>query len=405
MPEPTNHMGPSSSRPAISNQRLRLVGIVALCVAGLVVVTGVVGRVMANQSLKTWSSEQAIPTVSLVSLKSGEADHSLILPGDVQAFINAPIHARVSGYLKRWYVDIGAPVKAGQLLAEVDTPDLDQQLAQAKADLATANANANLARTTATRWTGLLAQDAVSRQEADEKNGDLAAKASLANSARANVLRLQALESFKRITAPFPGVVTARNTDIGQLIAEGTPTAAPLFTVADEHRLRIYVHIPQSYIAQVRPGMTATMTVPEYPGRTFTATFVNSSGAVAAQTGSLLAELQIDNADHALKPGEYAQVTFPLPGQPGALRVPASALITRHDGAAVAVVGPGSRIQFRPITIVHDLGASVEIAGGLNSSDKVVDNPADTLQPGDLVRVAGASAEAHASAQHGAAHG
>jgi RND family efflux transporter MFP subunit len=402
MPEPV----PAQSSQ-ISNRRLKLAGVVALCVAGLVVATGVVTRVMANQSLKAWNGEQAIPTVTLVALQGGEGDRSLVLPGDVQAFINAPIYARVNGYLKRWYVDIGAPVKAGQLLAEIDTPDLDQQLAQARADLVTAQANASLARTTSQRWAGLLTQDAVSRQEAEEKSGDLAAKASLANSARANVMRLQALASFKRITAPFGGVVTARNTDIGQLIASGSPTGAPLFNVADEQRLRIYVRVPQSYTAQIHPGMAASLTVPEYPGRTFTATLVNSSGALTAQTGALLAELQIDNADHALKPGEYAQVTFALPTQPGGVRVPASALITKHAGMAVAIVGPGSRVVIKPIEIVHDLGASVEVAGGLNPTDKVIDNPADTLQAGDLVRVAGASAEAHASAvgRAGPAHG
>jgi RND family efflux transporter MFP subunit len=401
MPEPTK---PTQSK--LSNRRLKLIGVAAVCVAGLVAAAGVVGRVMANQSLKSWSSEQAIPTVTLASLQGGDGERSLVLPGDVQAFINAPIHARVNGYLKRWYVDIGTPVKQGQLLAEVDTPDLDQQLAQARADLATATANASLARTTAARWTGLLSQDAVSKQEADEKSGDLAAKASLANSARANLMRLQALSSFKRITAPFAGVVTTRSTDIGQLIVEGSPTTPPLFTVADERRLRIYVRIPQSYTAQVRPGMAATLTVPEYPGRTFSATLVNSSGAVAAQTGALLAELQIDNADHALKPGEYAQVTFPLPALPGGVRIPASALITKHDGMAVAVVGPGSRVRFQKVAIAHDLGASVEASGGVTRADRVIDNPADPLQAGDLVRVAGASAEAHASAARaGAARG
>jgi RND family efflux transporter MFP subunit len=386
------------------NRRLKIVGVAALCVAGVVLVTGVVGRVMANQSMKAWSGEQAIPTVTLATLKGGGGERTLVLPGDVQAFNNAPIHARVSGYLKRWYVDIGTPVKAGQLLAEVDTPDLDQQLIQAKADLATAVANQQLATSTAKRWTGLLAQDAVSHQEADEKSGDLAAKASLANSARANVNRLEALASFKRITAPFSGVVTTRNTDIGQLIAEGTPTATPLFTVSDEQRLRVYVRVPQSYIAQIHPGMTAILNVPEYPGRSFTATLVNSAGALTTQTGAQLTELQIDNAGHALKPGEYAQVTFALPTQAGGVRVPASALITRHSGQAVAIVGPNSRVQIKDIVIAHDLGAAVEVAGGLSPSDKVIDNPADTLQAGDLVRIAGASAEAHA-AGHGSTNG
>jgi len=383
------------------NRRLKIAATVAAGAAVLIVGAGGFSRVLANQDLKTWSEAQAIPTVTLASLRGGDGDAGLLLPGDVQAFTNAPIHARVNGYLKRWYVDIGAQVKAGQLLAEIDTPDLDQQLAQARADLATAKANQQLAVTTAKRWQGLLADDAVSHQEAEEKNGDLAAKTALASSAEANVKRLEALSSFKRITAPFAGVVTARNTDIGQLIAEGSPTSPPLFTVADDTRLRVYVRVPQSYTAQIQRGMTATLTVPEYPGRTFTATLKNTSGAIGAGTGAQLTELWIGNADHSLKPGEYAQVKFDLPAAAGSLKVPASAIISSHDGMSVAVVGPNNRVQIRRLTVTRDLGSSVEVAGGVTPADRVVDNPADTLQAGDLVRVAGASAEARARQDQG----
>jgi len=383
------------------NRRLKIAAAVAAGAAVLIVGAGGFSRVLANQDLKTWSEAQAIPTVTLASLRGGDGDAGLLLPGDVQAFTNAPIHARVNGYLKRWYVDIGAQVKAGQLLAEIDTPDLDQQLAQARADLATAKANQQLAVTTAKRWQGLLADDAVSHQEAEEKNGDLAAKTALASSAEANVKRLEALSSFKRITAPFAGVVTARNTDIGQLIAEGSPTSPPLFTVADDTRLRVYVRVPQSYTAQIQRGMTATLTVPEYPGRTFTATLKNTSGAIGAGTGAQLTELWIGNADHGLKPGEYAQVKFDLPAAAGSLKVPASAIISSHDGMSVAVVGPNNRVQIRRLTVTRDLGSSVEVAGGVTPADRVVDNPADTLQAGDLVRVAGASAEARARQDQG----
>jgi RND family efflux transporter MFP subunit len=385
------------------NRKLKLAALVGVSAAALVVVGGTVSRVMAHQDISTWSQDQAIPTVTLASLKpGGEGDGSLQLPGDVQAFNSAPIHPRVNGYLKRWYVDIGAPVTAGQLLAEIDSPDLDAQVAQARADLAVAEANQRLAATTAERWKGLLASDAVSRQDAEDKNGDLAAKISLVNSGKANLNRLLALESFKRITAPFAGVVTARNADIGQLVAEGTPTSQPLFTVADEHKLRIYVQVPQSYTAQIQPGMVATLAVPEYPGRSFTAKLVNTSRAINAANGALTAELWIDNAEHALKPGEYAQVRFDLPAAAGSLRVPASALIAKHDGLSVAVVGPGSRVQIRRLQVVRDLGASVEVSGGITAADNVIDNPADTLQGGDLVRISGASAEAH---RRGAAHG
>ena len=384
-----------------THRRLKLAAVVAAGAAVLIVGAGAFSRVHANQELKTWGEAQAIPTVTLASLRGGDGDAGLLLPGDVQAFTNAPIHARVNGYLKRWYVDIGGRGKAGQLLAEIDTPDLDQQLAQARADLATARANQQLAVTTAKRWQGLLADDAVSHQEAEEKNGDLAAKIALANSAEANVKRLEALSSFKRITAPFAGVVTARNTDIGQLIAEGSPTSPPLFTVADDTRLRVYVRVPQSYTAQLQPGMTASLAVPEYPGRPFTATLKNTSGAIGAGTGAQLSELWIGNADGSLKPGEYAQVKFQLPAAPGSLKVPASAIISRHDGMAVAVVGPNGRVQIRRLTVTRDLGSAVEVAGGVTVADRVIDNPADTLQAGDLVRVAGASAEARARQDQG----
>lgn len=393
--------------PTGSNRKLRLAALLAGGVAALVVVGGTVTRVMAHQEMTSWSRDQAIPTVTLASLKpGGEGDGSLQLPGAVQAFNSAPIHPRVNGYVKQWYADIGAPVKAGQLLAEIDSPDLDAQVAQARADLAVAEANQKLAATTARRWQGLLASDAVSRQDAEDKNGDLAAKTSLVNSAKANLNRLLALESFKRITSPFDGVVTARNADIGQLVAEGAPTIPPLFTVADEKKLRVYVQVPQSYTAQVKPGMAASLTVPEYPGRTFGARLVNTSTAINSASGAQTVELWIDNPDQALKPGEYAQVRFDLPAADRALRIPASAVIARHDGLAVAVVGPDSRVQIRKLTVARDLGAAVEVAGGVTAGDKVVDNPADTLQSGDLVRIAGASAEAHApGGAKGNAHG
>jgi RND family efflux transporter MFP subunit len=376
------------------NRKAKLAAVAGVSAAALVIVSGAVSRVLAHQELAAWSQAQSIPTVTLAALKE-EGAGELQLPASVQAFTAASIHPRVSGYVKRWHVDIGTRVKAGQLLAEIDTPDLDAQLAQARADLGTAVANQKLAATTSERWQGLLAADAVSRQDADQKSGDLAAKTSLVHSARANVSRLEALASFKRITAPFDGVVTTRNADIGQLVAEGSTTAPPLFAVADETRLRVYVHVPQAYTAQIRLGMAATLSVPEHPGRTFKAKLVNTSSAIDVQTGALTAELWIDNADHALQPGDYAQVRFPLPAAEGAVRVPASAVITRHEGLAVAVVGPDSRVRIRPITVLRDLGAAVEAAAGVSAGDQVVDNPADTLQTGDLVRIAGASAEAH----------
>ena len=279
-------------------------------------------------------------------------------------------------------------MKAGQLLAEIDTPDLDQQLNQAKADLATAVANQQLSQITAQRWAGLLAKDAVSHQDADNRNGDLAAKTALVASARANVQRLEALESFKRITAPFDGVVTTRSTDIGALITVGGVTDVPLFTVAAENRLRIYVQVPQNYSADIRPGMTASFTVPEHPGQVFTAQMATSADAITPQSGTLNVQLQIDNTDRQLKPGDYAQVRFTLPRDNGAIRLPASALMFRDSGMSVAVLEPGGRVAIKSVTIGRDFGATVEIAYGLTVADRVIDNPPDSLRPGDIVQLA-----------------
>ncbi len=381
-------------------RRLKMVVVSALCIAAAVVGLGVISRVHADQSLKTWTNDQAVPVVKVISLTGAAGGGALVLPGNIQAFNNAPIYARVPGYLKRWYADIGTTVKAGQVLAEIDTPDLDQQLNQAKADLATAVANQHLSQTTAQRWAGLLAQDAVSRQDADTKNGDLAAKTALVASAQANVQRLEALESFKRITAPFDGVVTTRSTDIGALISVGGPADTPLFTVADEKRLRIYVQVPQSYSGDIRPGMSADFMAPEHPGRVFTAQLAASADAVTPQSGTQTIQLQIDNTDKALKPGDYVQVRFPLPPSNGAVRVPASAVVFRDAGMAVAVVGADGRAAIKPITVARDFGSTVEVASGLSPADRVIDNPPDSLRAGDAVRIAGAGPAGTKAAAH-----
>ena len=358
----------------------------------VIVVAGVLDRVHANQALAAWTQTQAIPTVTLAKLTAQSGGSNLDLPGTVQAFSSAPIHARTAGYLKKWYTDIGAHVHQGQLLAEIDTPELDQQLLQAKADLATAVANQTLSKSTATRWAGLVAKDAVSKQEADEKNGDLAAKTALVNAAQANVRRLEAMAAFKRILAPFDGVVTQRSTDVGALISVGGD--ASLFTVADVHRLRIYVRVPQSYSAAIKPGLTATLTVPEYPGRTFPATMVNNSGAVSDQSGTVLVEFQNDNPDGLLKPGEYAQVSLKLPAAGSTVLVPASALMFKHEGMVVAALDPRNHVVIKPLTIARDLGTAVEATSGVSVADKVIDSPPDSIASGDLVRIAGASEEA-----------
>jgi RND family efflux transporter MFP subunit len=380
-PPPGPHLRPSS--------RLKLVGLIGLAVAAVIVIVGLLGRLAADRATSDFTRQQAIPTVAVVRPESGAAASTLVLPGAIQPFFDAQIHARVNGYLKAWYTDIGARVKAGQLLALIDTPDLDQQLVRAQADLATAQANQRLAAITSQRWAGLLAKDAVSHQEADEKAGDLAAKTSITNAARAAVEQLRAEEGFKRIVAPFDGVVTARNTDIGALIAAGAPTDAPLFTVSKIDRLRIYVSVPQDQSAKVMAGMTAMLAVPEYPGRTFKAQVTNLAGAVGGRTGAVEVELQIVNPAGELKPGDYAQVTFDLPAAQGALSIPVSAALFRPKGMAVAVVGPGDRVVMKYVTVARDLGSRLDIAAGLSPGDRVIDNPPDSLGQGDLVRVAG----------------
>jgi RND family efflux transporter MFP subunit len=371
--------------PPLKTGRLKTIGLVAAGLAVVVVAGGVIMRARANQELKAWTDEQTVATVSLARLKGG-GKANLVMPAEVQAFYTAPIYARTSGYLKRWYAEIGQPVKAGQLLAEIDTPELDQQVLQARADLATAEANRNLSEITAKRWTALVAQDAVSRQEADEKMGDLAARTSVVNASRANLNRLLATAQFKRVVSPFDGVVTVRGTDIGALITAGA--GQPLYTVADQHRLRIFVRLPQGNSAKVHKGMPAEVSVPEYPGQSFKAAVVNLGQSVAAGSGSVLVELQLDNPDGKLKSGEYAQVAFDLPSSEQTVVLPATALTFQAGKPSVAVLDSGNRVHFRPITIARDYGATIGVGSGVTPQDRVVDNPPEALAEGDQVRLA-----------------
>lgn len=367
--------------------------VVAAGVAVLVVVFGILGRARDADRVKTWTASVAIPTVTVVSPRADTGAGQLVLPGTLQAYYNAPIYARVSGYVRAWYVDIGAPVKAGQLLATIDTPELDQQLIQARATLASAQADMRLARTTAQRWARLLTQDAVSKQEADEKAGDFAVKTARANAAMANVEQLQALKAFSRITAPFAGVVTARRTDIGALVNAGAGAApnSELFDVAKVDELRLYVRIPQNELAHIRPGLIASLTVPEYPGRSFQAKLTTTAKAVSDSSGTLLAELSVDNSERRLTAGAYAQVRFDLPGSAaaggGALLLPSSAILFRSRGLEVATVGPDNRVRLAPVQVGRNLGSVMEIKGGVGARDRVIDNPPDSIRSGALVRV------------------
>lgn len=378
---------------------LRTIGLVAVAIAILVVAGGIFGRVRNERALTHWTDAQAVPVVSIIRPTAAGASSALTLPGNVQAYNSAAIYARTTGYIRKWFVDIGDPVRAGQVLAILDAPDVDQQVAAAKANLQTARANRALAQSTAARWSNLLGKDAVSKQETDEKLGDLAAKTAIANAADADVRRLGALQGFTRLIAPFSGVVTSRSTQIGALVTAGTTSSTPLFTVADIGRMRVYVRVPQAYSAAFHPGLHATLTVPEYPGRSFDIELVRSAGAVDPQSGTVLVEFQAANADKALKPGAYAQVKLPLDGAGGGggVRLPPSALIIGSKGTQVAVVGPDGKALLKTVTIGRDDGDSVEISAGLSAGDRVIDSPPDSLQTGDPVRTVKPGADHAAS--------
>ncbi len=392
-PEPAAATSPRRPR----HRGLMIAAVVAAVLAVIVVVSGIASRRHQTSSTQSYTSAQSIPTVSVVSPVSNTSARALSLPGNLQAYYNAPIYSRVSGYVRAWYYDIGAHVKAGQLLAVIDTPETDQQINQARADLATAQANMDLAATTAQRWSRLLTQDAVSKQDSEEKSGDLKAKTTQVAAAKANLDRYLALKGFSRITAPFDGVVTARKTDIGALVnaGAGATTGSELFDVAKIDRLRLYVSVPQVDSAEIRPGVTATLSVPELPGRSFPATLATTANAISGQTGTLLAELMVANPDGVLKPGSFAQVAFAIPDAadsgPRRLTLPSSAILFRDKGTEVALVGPDSHILLRHITVGRDLGGTTEIASGLSPDDRVVNDPPDSIAEGQLVRVVGAA--------------
>lgn len=371
-----------------SRRGLRLTGIALAIVLAAVVVIGLVTRATQASSLKTWTQEQAVPTVSVIVPQPGNSGPVLDLPGQLQAYTRAPIYAQVSGYLKAWNTDIGTPVKAGQLLGEISTPELDQQLQQARADLASAKANADLAGVTAKRWQAMLGSDSVAQQDVDQRNADYTAKLAQMKAAQANVDRLEAAKAFARIVAPFDGVVTARDTDVGALINAGGGTGPELFVVSDIHKLRVYVQVPQRYGPSIRPGSNAVLTVPEYPGREFHAQVAATSNAVNTSSGTTLVQLQVDNADNSLMPGAFAHVRFNLPVDASALRVPASALIFDNAGLRVATVGERDKVAFRKVSILFDYGKTVEIGSGLGAGDRVIDSPPDGIKDGDAVKIA-----------------
>jgi RND family efflux transporter MFP subunit len=367
-----------------------MIALVALTITGGVAAYGIIQRAHSAAQAAQWTDQQAIPTVALARLRRGPGVRKVTLPGTIQAYYRAAIYARVSGYLQSWQADIGAHVKGGQLLASIDTPDLDQEFAQAKADLATATANAQLAAVTAERWNALVKLQWVSKQTADDKNGSAAATKATMDAASANVKRLEAMEGFKNIVAPFDGVVTARKTDIGALINAGN-AGQELFEVSDLHKVRIYVQVPQAFTAELQPGLQATFEMRQYPGQQFDAKVVTTSNAMELNSRSMLVELQADNADGKLFAGAYCQVHFQLPNNPNEMRVPATALVPADRGAQVALLGNDGKAVLKPVQLGRDFGDSVEVVAGLSPSDRVIDSPPETLQSGDQVQLAAAT--------------
>ena len=370
-------------------RHLALLGIAVVAGAlGLGVVWGIRARSAASTTLRQTTAEAAISLVSVVSPKPDAPTQEILLPGTTQAFTDAPIFARTSGYVKGWYFDIGARVKQGQLLAEIESPEVDQQLQQARADLETAQANLRQAQITADRWLALLQSDSVSKQETDQAVSALSAMKATVDSNAANVRRLEQLQGFEKIYAPFDGVITARNVDIGFLINAGASTVAQeLFHLAAIHTLRVFVAVPEVYSRAARPGSAATLTLEEFPGRSFHGTLVRNANAIDLASRTLLVEVDVDNPGGELLPGAYVFVHLKLPKEIASVTLPANTLLFRAEGLRVAVIQDG-RAQLVPVTIGRDYGETVEILSGLQPTDQVIVAPSDSLTSGTRVRIA-----------------
>lgn len=386
MPEAPHHPPPADA-PMASGRRVGLVLLLLGGGFGAVLVAGFAARDGASQQLRETTVAAALPTVAVVQPQAA-AVRPLVLPARLAAWQEAPVYARNNGFIRARMVDIGDEVRAGEVLAIIDAPEIEQQLAAATAQLGTITAQRNLSAATARRWEELAARSIVSQQTADEKRGDLAARESMLTEATANVNRLRAQLSFNRVVAPFDGTVTSRGTDVGALIVAGDTRATPLFTIADRSRIRVYVRVPQAYAGFIAPGLKAAFTVPDHPNRRFTAEVQRSAEALDAQSGAMLVQLVVDNAEGLLKPGGYAQLRLEPP-QDGAaaVRIPSSALIFRGTGLSVAVVDAAGKVEIRPVRIAQDLGAELVIGEGLALADRVIDSPSDALRSGDRVRV------------------
>jgi RND family efflux transporter MFP subunit len=382
-------MQPESPPPAgnVSRRGLAFAGLLVALAAAFVVVNGIWSRNASEARLKETTAAQSIPVVAVIAPTIGGNKSSLDLPGRLEAYSRAPIYARVSGFLKAWYVDIGASVKAGQLLAEIEAPDLDQQLLQARAALASAQAAETLATVTADRWRQLSGTNAVSKQTIDEKLGDLTVKQALTKAAQANVDRLLVLSDFKRVTAPFDGIVTTRNTDVGALINADSSAGLALFVVSDTQRLRLTVSVPQNFVPAVKLDTKVEISVPEYPGKVYAGVVEASARAVDPASGTTRMQVVVDNGAGELMPGAFANTRIQLPENAQAISIPAGALIFGKDGLKVATLDSGDKVKLKSITISRDLGQMVEIGTGLARDDRLIESPPDGLSDGDPVRV------------------
>jgi len=363
--------------------------LLAVVVVSLLVLSGLIPRLKARRALAAETNELAAPTVLVVQPKRGAPSQEIILPGNIQAFVDAPIYARTNGYLKRWYFDIGSHVKQGQLLADIETPEVDQQLSQAQADLGTATANLHLSEITANRYSDLIKQDAVSQQDTDNAVSDLASKNTAVKSAQANVDRLKQLVSFEKVYAPFDGVVTARNTDIGQLIDSGAAggQARSLFQIAAVDKLRVFISVPQIYSQAATPGLTADLTFAEFPGRRFQGKLVRTARAIDPTARTLNVEVDVDNLKGELLPGAYTEVHLKLKEVVPTLTIPVSALLFRQEGLRVAVVKSDNTAELLPVTLGRDFGDYAEITTGLTGQEWIITNPPDSIIDGERLNV------------------
>jgi RND family efflux transporter MFP subunit len=389
---PSDIAQPESPKPGKRLRGLVILGFAAFLILGAAISSNLISRARANSELQRQTLHDSIPTVAVIHPQRTSGAEEVLLPGNMQAFMDTPIWARAGGYLKAWYVDIGAHVKQGQLLAEIESPEVDQQLQQAKEDLNTAQANLKLSEITADRYINLLKTDSVAKQDVDNAVQDAAAKGATVKAAQANVSRLEQMVAYEKVYAPFDGVITARNIDVGALVNADTNTAGKeLFHLASTNTLRVYVSVPEAYSRSAVPGVTAALTLNEFPGQQFKGTIVRNADAIDMNSRTLLVEVDVRNPTGELLPGSYVSVHLKLPSKIQAVVIPANALLFRSEGLRVAVVRNGSTV-LQPVLLGRDFGDTVEVVSGIASNDPVIVNPSDSIVAGQRVNVTNANA-------------